>query len=41
VDCSFGEHPATGGSFYVAGTGDCKEVATEATTWGSVKALYR
>ena len=41
VDCSFGEHPATGGSFYVGGQGDCKEVATEATTWGSVKALYR
>lgn len=41
TDCSFGEYHATGGSFYVGNQGDCHEVATEPTTWGSVKALYR
>jgi hypothetical protein len=41
--CSFEELPATGGYANV-GTGsptDCGEVATEPTTWGQVKALYR
>lgn len=41
TDCSFGEYPATGGTFYVGTTGDCHEVATEPSTWGQVKALYR
>jgi len=39
--CDFGEHPATGGSAWVGVPGDCREVATEQSTWGSVKALYR
>ena len=41
--CSSNLHPATGGSFYW-GTGcpGCADpTATEATTWGGVKALYR
>jgi hypothetical protein len=41
TDCNFGEKPATGGTAYVAGTGNCGEVATEPSTWGQVKALYR
>ncbi len=41
TNCLFAELPATGGNFYVAGTGNCGEVATEQSTWGSVKALYR
>jgi hypothetical protein len=42
TDCSFGEYPATGGYFYVNGTGPCEDVvATEPSTWGQVKALYR
>jgi hypothetical protein len=41
TDCSFGEYPGTGGNAYVAGTGPCGEIATEQSTWGSVKALYR
>jgi len=41
TDCSFGEYPATGGTFYVGTTGPCNEVATEPSTWGQVKALYR
>jgi hypothetical protein len=41
TDCSFGEYPGTGGTFYVGGTGPCNEVATEPSTWGQVKALYR
>jgi len=41
TDCNFGEYPATGGFAYVAGTGPCGEIATEQSTWGSVKALYR
>ena len=43
TDCSFGEYPATGGYFYVNGTGICEDpgVATEPSTWGQVKALYR
>lgn len=42
ADCNFGEHEGTGGSAWANGaTGDCREVATESSTWGSVKALYR
>ena len=42
TDCSFGEHPATGGKAYVTVTGNCEEpVATQPTTWGQVKSLYR
>ena len=41
TDCSFGEYPATGGNAYVGTTGPCNEVATEQSTWGNVKALYR
>jgi hypothetical protein len=41
TDCSFGEYPATGGNAYVGTQGNCNEVATEQSTWGSVKALYR
>jgi hypothetical protein len=39
--CVFAELPATGGTYYVGGTGNCNEIATEPTTWGQVKALYR
>ena len=41
TNCVFAEIPATGGSYYVGGSGNCNEVATEPTTWGQVKALYR
>jgi hypothetical protein len=41
TDCTFGQHNATGGTAYVGGTGPCGEVATEPSTWGQVKALYR
>lgn len=41
TDCSFGEYPATGGNAYVGTEGPCNEVATEQSTWGNVKALYR
>jgi hypothetical protein len=43
TDCSFGEYPATGGKAYVTpGTGSCEEpLATQPSTWGQVKALYR
>jgi hypothetical protein len=43
TDCTAAEHPATGGTAYVGGTGteSCNEpVATERSTWGQVKALY-
>jgi hypothetical protein len=41
TDCSNVEHVARGGQAYVGGTGDCGQpVATEANTWGAVKALY-
>jgi hypothetical protein len=43
ADCQSNLHPATGGSFYW-GTNctPCADpTATSATTWGSVKALYR
>jgi len=38
VDCTFTEHPATGGTGNVFG--NCP-VPTQPSTWGSVKALYR
>jgi hypothetical protein len=42
TNCLFAELPATGGTYYVGSTGDCLEPnATEPSTWGSVKALYR
>jgi hypothetical protein len=41
ANCDFTELPATGGLFYVDGSGPCGEVATEPSTWGQVKALYR
>jgi len=41
TNCDFGEFPATGGNAYVGVTGPCNEIATEKSTWGSVKALYR
>jgi len=42
IACDFQEIAATGGNAYVGGAdGPCGEVATEATTWGQVKALYR
>ena len=43
TNCLFAELPASGGT-YTVGAPDpdaCKEVATEPTTWGQVKALYR
>lgn len=43
TDCGFVKLPGTGGIAHV-GTGnaqDCGEVATEPTSWGKVKALYR
>ena len=42
TDCSFGEHPATGGKAFVTVTGNCEEpLAAQSSTWGQVKALYR
>ena len=42
TDCTAAEFPATGGTAYVGTTGDCHEPnATENSTWGQVKALYR
>jgi hypothetical protein len=41
TNCDFAELPATGGTYYSGTTGNCNEVATEPTTWGQVKALYR
>jgi hypothetical protein len=44
TDCNFGSHSATGGQFFWGANGDCtqcNEVATETTTWGTIKALYR
>lgn len=41
TNCEFAELPATGGTYYVGGSGNCNEIATEPTTWGQVKALYR
>jgi hypothetical protein len=42
TDCTAAEFPATGGTAYIGTTGDCHEPnATENSTWGQVKALYR
>jgi hypothetical protein len=41
TDCFFAEKVATGGTAHVGETGSCNEVATEPSTWGQVKALYR
>lgn len=44
TDCNFGEYEATGGYFYISTTpGLCEDpaLATEPSTWGQVKALYR
>lgn len=42
TDCLFAELVATGGTAYIGVPGgSCNEVATEPTTWGQVKALYR
>lgn len=44
TDCGFADKAATGGDFYFGANGtcqNCNEVATEATTWGTIKALYR
>ena len=43
TNCSFAELPATGGTAYVLpSNGSCGEPsATEQSTWGQVKALYR
>ena len=43
TDCDFVQKPASGGTFTIgaAGPAPCGEVATEPTTWGQVKALYR
>jgi len=41
TDCIFAELEGTGGRAYVGTTGDCGEIATEQSTWGQVKSLYR
>lgn len=44
LDCDFIQHNGTGGHATVGASGnpqDCGEVATEPSTWGQVKALYR
>ncbi|HEX6790158.1 MAG TPA: hypothetical protein VF247_02510 [Candidatus Krumholzibacteria bacterium] len=41
IDCNDEVHNAIGGRAYIAGTGECLPLATESSTWGSVKALYR
>jgi hypothetical protein len=45
TDCNFAELPATGGTFWFNSNGtcdDCEEPnATEESTWGKVKSLYR
>jgi hypothetical protein len=44
TDCNFADKQGTGGTFYFNPNGtctNCNEVATEATTWGTIKALYR
>lgn len=43
-DCNYGAHQATGGQFFYQANAtctNCNEVATAATTWGTIKALYR
>lgn len=44
TDCGFADKSATGGQFFFNPDGtclNCNEVATETTTWGTIKALYR
>ena len=43
IDCNFAEVPTVGGRAHSTDhpTGDCIPLATESSTWGSVKALYR
>jgi len=42
LDCNFGENPGTGGFAYIGqDPASCLIGATEASTWGQVKALYR
>jgi hypothetical protein len=47
VNCSFAELPATGGKAYINPNGTCTDCAepapnaTEESTWGKVKSLYR
>ena len=42
TNCLFGEFPATGGKAYVGVVGDCAfPIATQPSTWGQVKSLYR
>jgi hypothetical protein len=44
TDCNFAAKQATGGQFFFNPNGtctNCNEVATETTTWGTIKALYR
>jgi hypothetical protein len=45
VDCNFAEIPATGGWGWINSDGTCEAcgpvVATEESTWGKVKSLYR
>jgi len=42
TDCLFGEYPATGGKAYVGVAGNCNfPIATQPSTWGQVKSLYR
>jgi hypothetical protein len=41
TDCDFAAQNAIGGKFYIGTEGNCGEVATEPSTWGQVKALYR
>jgi len=40
TDCA-GMYSATGGRAFIGDDGDCVTVATEQSTWGHVKALYR
>lgn len=42
--CDYVDRVATGGQFFFNPNGtcvNCNEVATEATTWGTIKALYK
>jgi hypothetical protein len=42
TDCTFTELPIHGGAAYVGTTGDCEEpLATQQSTWGKVKSLYK
>jgi hypothetical protein len=41
IGCDFGEYAATGGTAYLGGAQGPCDVATQPSTWGQVKALYR